>query len=177
MHNATPLRAVYIGLVCAAASALATDYPPRKPGLWELTRSAPNPRYPPQVQQICLDAATDALLYKVGISIGNQACSKIDVQSSANKVEIHAVCKFGTSTTTSSSVITFRGDTAYHEDIAIHYDPPLMGKTSESTSTTDAKWVGACTADMKPGDIAVMPSPTMPIPMRMNIRDMLNATQ
>jgi hypothetical protein len=161
-------------LLGAAATVLAADYPPRKPGLWELTRSSPNPRYPLPLQQICLDAATDALLYKFGMSAGRQTCSKFDVQSAGGKVQVDAVCKLGATTTSSHSVITFSGDTAYHENISLHYDPPLMGKTSDSSATTDARWMGTCPSDMKPGDIVTKPSPLMPIPMRMNIRDMLN---
>jgi hypothetical protein len=33
-----------------------------------------------------------------------------------------------------------------------HFDPALFGKT-ESNSTQTGKWLGACPADMKPGDM------------------------
>jgi|SRR5580698_3562940 hypothetical protein len=97
------------------------------------------------------------------------------IESAAGRVQIDSVCKLGATTATSHSVINFSGDTAYHEEITQHYDPPLMGKTSESTTTSDARWMGACPADMRPGDIVTKPSPVMPIPMRMNLRDMLGA--
>lgn len=166
-----------IALVLSGCSlcygALADDLPARKPGLWELTRSAPRPKYPPTVQKICLNAATDALLYKVGTAAGHQACSKIDIHRSGNTVEVKSVCQIGASQATTHNLMTLTGDSAYHEDIAIHFDPPV-GKTSDSTTTQDAKWIGACPADMKPGDIVTAPSPMMPVPLRMNIRDMLN---
>ena len=155
------------------ASAGASDYPKRKPGLWEVTRTSANTKYPSQVQQICLDAATDALLYRVGESAGRSTCSKLEVQSSGDKVVVDSVCTLGKTQLTSHNVISFRGDSAYHEDIAIHYDPPLFGKKADSASTKDARWVGACSADMRAGDIVSKPSPSMPIAFRMNIRDML----
>jgi hypothetical protein len=153
--------------------ASADDLPARKPGLWELTRSAPRPEFPPTVQKICLDAATDALLYKVGTAAGHQVCSKVDIHRSGDKVETNSVCQIGASQATTRNVMTMRGDSAYHEDIAVHFDPPV-GKTADSAITQDGKWIGACPADMKPGDIVVQPSGIMPVPMRMNIRDMLN---
>jgi hypothetical protein len=159
------------GIVCFGAAA--DDLPARKPGLWELTRSAPRPQYPPTVQRICLDAGTDAMLYKVGTAAGHQVCSKVDIHRSSNTVETNSLCKIGASQATTRNVMTLRGDSAYHEDIAVHFDPPL-GKTSDSTTTQDAKWIGACPVDMKPGDIVTVPSPMMPVPLRMNIRDMLN---
>ncbi len=38
------------------------------------------------------------------------------------------------------------------------YNPPLMGR-SESATTMEAKWIGPCKADQKPGDM-VMPNGT-----------------
>lgn len=168
-----------LGLIFAAAAcsfiatAGASDYPKRKPGLWEVTRTSANAKYPPQVQEICLDAATDALLYKVAEGAGRSTCSKLEVQRSGDKVIVDSICTLGKTQLTSHSVVTLRGDSAYHEDIAIHYDPPLFGKKADSASTKDAAWVGACSADMKAGDIVSKPSATMPIGFRMNIRDML----
>lgn len=103
-------------------------YPKRKPGLWELIRRPTNPRYPPQIQQICLDAETDALLYQVGENAGRHACSKLEVHGLAGKVIVDSVCRFGNSQLTSHDIISFSGDTTYHEDIEIHYDPPLLVK-------------------------------------------------
>jgi Protein of unknown function (DUF3617) len=157
--------------LCHGASA--DDLPARKAGLWQLTRSPPRPEYPPTVQKICLDAATDALLYKAGTAWGRQACSKLDIHRSGSAVEVNSVCKMGASQATTRDVTTLSGDSAYHEDIAVHFDPPV-GKTSDSTTKQDAKWIGACPADMKPGDIVIEPSSMMPVPMRMSIRDMLN---
>jgi hypothetical protein len=133
----------------------------------------PDPAFPPQVQRVCLDAATDALLYKFSEEAGRKMCSKFDVRTAGGKVEVDSVCKLGDSQMSSHTVMSFQGDTSYHEDITVHYDPPLRGKTADSRSTQDGKWLGACAADMKPGDMVTMPSPMNPVPMHLNLNDML----
>ena len=159
------------GLCCALTSA---DLPQRKAGLWEITMSPPNPKFPPTVERVCLDAATNALLYKAGAGAGKKLCSKTDVQSSGGKVVVDSVCKIGSTQATTHSVTILSGATGYHTDTAVHYDPPMFGR-SESTSSQDGKWSGECPADMKPGDIVVNPSPMMPVPLKMNLNDMLKA--
>ena len=42
----------------------------------------------------------------------------------------------------------------------------MGGAPRDSTSTIEAKWIGACKPDQKPGDIM------MPGGMKMNIKDM-----
>jgi len=162
-----------VAMLAVALAAVAADYPKRKPGLWEITRSPTNPKYPPQVQRICLDAATDAMLYQYGEGASRKMCSKMDMRNQGGTLVTDSTCSFGQSQVTTHSVMSFSGDSAYHTDSNVHYDPPLLGKTSESHSSQDAKWLGACPADMKPGDIVTQASPMSPAPIRMNIRDML----
>jgi hypothetical protein len=165
--TASALTAVALGADIAA------NFPARKPGQWQLTQNFGQRNLPPQVQRICLDAATDALLYKYGAGAAHQICSKLDVRRVADTVEVDSVCRFGDSQLTSHSVYTYSGNTGYHEVVNVHYDPPLRSKTSDSQTLVDAKWLGACPADMKPGDMVSQPTPMTPVPMRMNLREML----
>jgi hypothetical protein len=177
MNTQVPRLALSAMAALAACAAIAAvgdfNFPSRKPGLWELSRSASNPKYPPQVQRICLDEATDRMLYQIGEGAGRKLCSRFDVRTADGTVIVDSICTLGNSHVTSHNVFSFRGNAAYHEDLSAHYDPPLSGKIQDAHTTQDGKWVGECTADMKPGDIVSMPSPMMPIPLRMNIRDML----
>jgi Protein of unknown function (DUF3617) len=158
--------------LCGICSAAGTaDFPKRKPGLWQLTMISPNPKHPARVEKICLDAETDALLYKFGEGAGHSICSKLDIRNSGGTVVVDSVCKLGESTMTGHSVITYTGTDAYHEDINVAYDPPLYGN-NEMHMQQEAQWLGACPADMKPGDILMRAAPTMP-EVRMNIRQML----
>lgn len=158
------------------ATAGADELPARKPGLWQITRSAAQPKLPPQVQRICLDAATDALLYRYGLTGSQKLCSKVEIHRSAERIEIQSTCAIGSSHASTRTAITLHGDQAYHQDIAVHFDPPV-GRTSDSVSSQDAKWLGACPAEMKPGDIVTEPSALMPAPLRMNIRNLIKNPQ
>ena len=139
-------------LACAATAALAVDLPARKPGLWEVTLSMAGGKMPPQVMKFCTDADTDAALYKFGMNAAQGMCSRNDIQRSGNVVTMDSECKMGDMTMNSHAVMTFTGDAAYHTDIQSHFNPPMAGR-SELSMTQEAKWAGACPADMKPGEM------------------------
>ena len=166
-----------LAATCSACTVAApADFPMRKPGLWEITMNTDNPRIPPRVEKVCLDAATDQLLYKVGAGASQKMCSKVDIHSGGGKVIVDSQCDIAGSKVISHSVTSMMGDSAYHTDVSIHYDPPLFGKP-DSTSTHDAKWTGACPADMRPGDVIVAASARMPSPMKLNLVDMFKGGQ
>jgi hypothetical protein len=161
-----------LAAVCTASAVCsAADFPARKPGLWQITMNHSNAKLPPQVEKVCLDKATDELLYKVGAGVSSKVCSKVDIHTSGGQVVVDSICNLGSSKVTGHSVTTMNGDAAYHTDVTTHYDPPLFGK-SDSSQTHDAHWLGACPADMRPGDISVEPSAQMPAPIKMNLNDM-----
>jgi hypothetical protein len=60
-------RAVlYAAGVLGLSVAMADSLPSHKPGLWEITGGEARPGVQPSVQHVCLDAATEQLMYKVG---------------------------------------------------------------------------------------------------------------
>ena len=140
------------GLLLLSVDLKADPYPHRRPGLWELTSSPIDQRLPPNVSQLCIDAATESALIDVGTEAVKSACSKNDIQVSGNSITADLVCKFGDHEQTTHSVTTFSGDSAFHTDTNVHFDPPILGK-SDRTMTHDGKWVGPCGPDMKPGDV------------------------
>jgi hypothetical protein len=166
-----------LAATCAACSvSTAADFPMRKPGLWQITMEMGNPKIPPRVEKVCLDAATDQLLYKVGAGASQKMCSKVDINNVGGKVVVDSVCSFGSTKATTHGVTTMSGDSAYRTDITVHYDPPLFGK-SDSAMTHQAKWMGACPADMRAGDVEVEVSGRMAAPMKMNLVDMFKGAQ
>jgi hypothetical protein len=153
------LLAAGCGLTLTAARA--DDMPSRKPGLWEVTMTRAG--VPSSIQsKYCIDAATDAALYKMGLSASDSMCTRRDIRRNGNVVTVDSVCKMGETQMTSHSVLTYTGDAAYRNETQTRYNPPLMGRT-ESAMTQDAKWVGPCPSDMKPGDVL------MPGGMKINI--------
>jgi hypothetical protein len=159
----------------AIALAAAADFPEHKPGLWEMTINMSGPGMGPMTERICLDADTDHLLYKFAAGMNQKMCSKMDVHGSGGKVVVDTVCHIANTTATGHSVTSFVGNTATHTESRVHYEPAMFGRT-DSNSTQDGKWLGACPADMKPGDI-LMSSPRLPQPMKMNLNDMLKRAQ
>lgn len=165
-------------LACAVTAVAGHfEFPKRKAGQWEITISSSGSKYPPRVETVCLDQATDELLYQVGLGASQKLCG--DGKWSGNgssRIIADMTCQLGGTRSQVHAEITLNGDSAYHEEVKTVYEPPLHGK-SELHSTQDAKWVGACPTNMKPGDVIVKPSPMMPMSLHMNLNDMLRSGQ
>lgn len=159
------LLPVLVPLAAAIALAGQADLPKRKAGLWEITMTIDGNKIPMPTAKMCVDAATDAEFYKMGAGMTQNACSKRDIRVNGNVVTVDSVCSFaGSRTSTTHATTTFAGDTAYRTEAKIHYEPPFMNK-SDTAIAQDGKWVGACAADMQPGDIV------MPGGVKLNVKD------
>src|ERR1700688_4386160 len=97
--------AVSIVVLIGAMPALAAEMPSRKAGLWEVTMSFENRNVPGQTIQQCIDAATDQMMQSSAGPFAAQACSKRDVQRSANTITIDSTCTIGGKSATSRAVI------------------------------------------------------------------------
>jgi hypothetical protein len=155
-----------------AGLANADDIPHRKPGLWEIVTRASSTAAPSMSQNVCLDRETEALLDRAGIESSQQACSKAEIHSSGNRVTVKAVCSMGASRMTSEAVTTFASDAAYRTEVHATFDPPMAGRSS-SDSVQEAKWVGACPADMQPGDMIMKSGGAHPREMRTSLQKVL----
>jgi hypothetical protein len=131
-----------------ALPVLADELPARKPGLWQVDMSIGNRN--PQTMQHCIDAATDQMLQAGAGPVPRADCSKRDVQKSGNSITIDTACTVNGKPSTTHSVITGSFDSAYTMTVTAQSDTAPGGKT---TITIAAKWLGACAADQKPGDM------------------------
>ena len=158
--------------VLAGAPALALDLPTRKAGLWELKMIFEGRNLPPTTMKHCTDAATDKLMNANFGGSKEQHCSKQDMKTSGGTITIDSVCKFGEATTTTHAVVTGSFDSAYTIKTASTRQGgprmPGVAPGAETHMTIEAKWLGACAAGQKPGDII------MPSGMTMNVLDMKN---
>jgi hypothetical protein len=151
-------KALFI-LVLGVASAAAAEMPSRKAGLWEVTSTLPDGHTVSAKQ--CVDAKTDAAMQSMSQGMAQRNCSKRDVQRSGDTITIDSVCSFAGKTMTAHAVITGSFDSGY-----------TMVMTSNSTgmptrtTTITSKWLGACAADQKPGDMIMANG------MKMNLLDM-----
>jgi len=128
------------------------DLPKRKPGLWEMSTASSENKGAPAMSKVCIDATTDRELMNFGLGVTNQLCSKREINVTGSVATINMVCTVGNSQTTSHSTITYTGNSAYRAEVRAHFEPSFMGKT-DSTTTQQARWTGACPPDMKPGDL------------------------
>lgn len=140
-------------LFVLAPAAHAEDIPARKPGLWEITMNVGEAT--PRVVRYCIDAATDAAMRDMGQATTDSICRRHDVHRDGATLTNDSVCRIGSSEVTSHSVTTFTADTSYILVMKSHYDPPTKAGLADTTTTQNAKWVGPCGADMKPGDMIV----------------------
>jgi hypothetical protein len=155
----------------AAAPAGALDLPARKVGLWELKMTFEGRNIPPQTMQQCIDAATDKMMNSVGGGMAQEMCSKQDVQKVGNTIVVDSVCQIGPMTTTSHAVISGDFNSAYTVKVTSQRSggPAIPGMADgTSNMTMDAKWLSACKADQRPGDIIMADG------RKMNIRDLQN---
>jgi hypothetical protein len=158
--------------ISCATPAAALDLPARKPGLWEIKTVMEERSMPPMTAQHCLDAETDKLMNSLGGEMRTEMCSKQDVRKVGATYEIDSVCKFGPMTNTSHGVVSGDFNSAYTVKMTSKREggPNIPGMPAGGTSnmTIEAKWLGACAADQKPGDIIMAGG------RKMNIRDMQN---
>ena len=98
--------------------------------------------------------------------MGKEICSKQDIQKTATGYVSDSVCGVAGMTITSHAEITGDFNSAYTVKSTVRSERGPGSAPRDSTSTIEAKWLGACKADQKPGDIM------MPGGMKMNIKDM-----
>ena len=162
-----------LGLLCfgmlsgAVGTAVALDLPVRKPGLWELKMLRSGGQLPEMTMQHCTDETTDKDMNNMASPMAQQACSKQDIQKTAAGYVSDSVCSFGGINTTSHAEITGDFNSAYTVKTNAHIQGGKTGAAGKDTAMTiEARWLGACKPDQKPGDIV------MPGGMKMNVKDM-----
>ncbi|MGO9361693.1 MAG: DUF3617 domain-containing protein [Xanthobacteraceae bacterium] len=168
MHRRTVpwIRAL---VLCAAAPALAQaeELPTRKAGLWEV-KMAMAPPLPAMTMQQCTDDTTDKQMSTMVGPMQKEMCSRKDVQKTATGYVIESACNIGPMATATHLEITGDFQSAYTVQVTSHASGGPAAVPRDTTITMQAKWLGACKPDQKPGDMV------MPGGMKMNIKDLEN---
>jgi hypothetical protein len=149
-----------------APEARAVDMPVRKAGLWELKMLNSSSPLPEMTMQHCTDETTDKAMTDAASPMAKEVCSKQDLQKTATGYVTDSVCKVGGMSITSHSETTGDFNSAYTVKSTSHSEGGPSGAPRETTTTIQAKWLGACKPDQKPGDIV------MPGGFKMNVKDM-----
>jgi hypothetical protein len=141
----------------------ADELPVRKAGLWELKLLRPGTPMPETTMQHCTDESIDKVMNSPAAI--KQTCSKNDIRKTATGYVTDSVCKSGATTVTTHSETTGDFNSAYTVKANVHSDGGPTGATHDTTTTIEAKWLGACLANQRAGDIV------MPGGYKMNIKD------
>jgi hypothetical protein len=148
-----------------APEACAVELPLRKAGLWEMKMAKSGSPLPPMTMQHCTDETTDKQMSTAFSPMSKEICSKNDIQQTAAGYTTDSVCSVAGVSMTSHSDITGDFNSAYTVKTTSHNEGAPAGVPRDSTMTIEAKWLGACKADQKPGDIV------MPGGFKLNIKD------
>jgi hypothetical protein len=142
------------------SAAHAEEMPLRKAGLWEMKIVMTGS---PMTMQHCTDETTDKDMSNMASPMAKQVCSKQDFQKTATGYIGDSVCSVGGVSITSHSEITGDFNSAYTVKTTGHIE--RAGKPVDTVTTIEAKWLGACKPDQKPGDIV------MPGGFKLNVKD------
>ena len=158
--------AVCLSPLLPVRDARAVEMPIRKAGLWEMKVVRTGSATPEMTMQHCTDEATDKEMSTAFAPMSKEVCSKRDVEKTATGYVSDSVCNVGAMSITSHSDIVGDFSSAYTVKSSSHHEGGPASVPRDSTTTVEAKWLGACKPDQKPGDIV------MPGGMKMNVKDM-----
>jgi hypothetical protein len=144
-------------LAPAPARAAGDELPIRKAGLWEIKMVRTGSPVSGMTMQHCTDATADRAMNGMASPMAQQTCSKQDIRKTATGYASDSVCTVMGRTITSHSDVVGDFNSAY--TVTTVSQTKTEGSAAGSRDTTskiEAKWIGACKPDQKPGDV-VMP--------------------
>jgi hypothetical protein len=147
-----------------ALDARADEMPLRKAGLWEMKIAKTGSVLPEMTMQHCTDETTDKEMSTTFSPMAKEACSRRDIAKTATGYVSDSVCGVGGVTMTSHSEVVGDFNSGYTIKTTAHSDKGAGG-VHDISSSIEAKWLGPCKPDQKPGDIV------MPGGFKMNIKD------
>jgi hypothetical protein len=148
-----------------ALEARAAEIPVRKAGLWEMKVLRAGGPMPELTMQHCTDETTDKEMSSGLGPAAKDVCSKNDIRKTATGYVTESVCSIAGASIAAHSEITGDFNSAYTVKSTAHTENGPTAVPRDSTTTIEAKWLGACKPDQKPGDIV------MPGGFKINIKD------
>lgn len=149
-----------LGLLCGLPLvASAQDLPKRKAGLWEVSMEMPNRPGQTMKSQQCVDEKSDALTQKKLMDDqADSRCEHKTTQRNASGTAVSYTCTSARGKTTGNMKLSGDMQSRYTMDNHARFEPPRHGM-SEATVKVQGQWMGACPADMKPGEIRMTGMP------------------
>jgi len=139
----------------AAATAPVQTLPQRQAGLWSIIISESGSDDAPQVQQLCLDALTDANLGVLPNELTGNLCKETVSATAGGGWGLIAECHRGT-----AGVYEYSGQISgdyshdYSEKVRLQVSGAALPQMNHIAHyTVQAKRTGECAADQSPGDL------------------------
>ena len=152
--------------VLPGLAASTVEMPLRKAGLWEIKMMRTGGPLPEMTMQHCTDETVDKEMNNNVSPMAKQICSKQDIKKTSTGYVSDSECSVAGMSTTSHAEIVGDFNSAYTVKTSSHAQGGPAGSAGrDTTMTLEAKWLGACKPDQKPGDIV------MPGGFKMNVRD------
>jgi hypothetical protein len=152
MKRKQVIVSAFIVCLCSLTAAHAVDLPDLKPGLWQVVTT--NPGQKNSVVKNCIDENTTKSLFQQSQKLMGGMCSQFDMSKSGDKYISEAKCQIGPMKMFVKSTMEGNFQDSYTVSTYSKMDPPMMGM-GEQESTGVGKYLGACPADMKPGDVQI----------------------
>ncbi|WP_291855881.1 DUF3617 family protein [Bradyrhizobium sp.] len=148
------------------SDAHAVELPVRRAGLWEMKVLRAGATAPEMTMQQCTDQTTDKDMSTSFSPMAKEMCTKQDIQKTATGYVTDSVCAIAGVSIASRAEIVGDFNSAYTVKSTSRSEGGPAGVPRDSTTMIEAKWLGACKADQRPGDMM------MPGGIKMNIKDM-----
>jgi len=154
MQRIIPALAAVALISPVLAKADDVHFPPRKPGLWEMTMKA-GPATITNKQ--CVDHATDAALMMRGFAAIKKMGGTMSITGGGGEYQVKSVATVQGHTISTTETVKFIGDTAITSKGHTHVAPPFPGmeNSSDSDASNDSKWIGPCPPDLQPGQAVI----------------------
>jgi len=147
------------------APAGAEELPLRKAGLWEMKIVRTGSALPELSMQHCTDPTTDKEMSDNVSPLAKQICTRRDIVKTATGYVSDSVCTVAGVTMTTHAEIVGDFNSGYTVTSTSHSDKGPTGKPLDTVTKIEAKYVGNCKPDQKPGDIV------MPGGFKLNVKD------
>ena len=133
----------------------AQDSPRRKPGLWEIRKAASENLGMPPIN-FCVGEQTDTAAQHLDRVAGEKgSCSIGPFKRSGISWVAESVCKDSRSVVVSQSIASGDFQKQYRIETLVFYSPPLANNKREDKEAVVARYLGACGAGQRPGDLVV----------------------
>jgi hypothetical protein len=144
-QTAILIGAAALGFAHAGDLAGIKDLPDVKEGLWESSTMMPGAMDKPVRSTMCNSNAVSRKMFEDTHRSADRPCKEIRTERSGSVITSETECNFNGTVTRSKAVTKLTGNTG------IHLEVYKADNTIESV--IDMKWVGACPAGMKLGDV------------------------